>query len=429
MKVAVLGLSRLGAVTAACAATGGHDVTGWDPDPQCVLGLIEGVPPNTEPGLEDLLKAGLTSGHLRFTSDLRGAVSDAEIVWLAFDMPVDSEIQADAEFVIDQALIALPFMPEAAIMLISSQLPVGSCAALERIWGAQPRRASVSFACASASLSFGEAIANFRSPDRVIVGTRTVADRIRLETLFSSFCDHVECMDVESAEMTKHAINAFLATSVAFINEVAALCEASGADTRAVERGMRSDQRIGWSAYLTAGAGYAGGALARDVAFLRMLGRRSGRRTALIDGVETSNQAHLEWVRRQLTDRLGRLSDRTIAIWGLAFTGGADALRGSPSLELCRWLLGQGAHVRAHDPAGVQLPDDLAAVRRVLSPIEAAATASALVILLDWPEYRHVSPDALADAMASGLVIDLGRVLAPRITTDPRFRVVSVGGS
>jgi UDPglucose 6-dehydrogenase len=178
-------------------------------------------------------------------------------------------------------------------------------------------------------------------------------------------------MGVESAEMTKHAINAFLATSVTFINEIAALCEQSGADAKDVERGLKTEQRIGPGAYLGPGAAFAGGTLARDVVFLRTLGRAVERATPLMDGVESSNKEHRHWARRRLVATLGSLAGRTVAVWGLTYKPGTDTLRRSTAVELCRWLLAQGALVRAHDPAAAALPDDLAAVTRVETPEQA----------------------------------------------------------
>jgi hypothetical protein len=205
-------------------------------------------------------------------------------------------------------------------------------------------------------------------------------------------------MSVESAEMTKHAVNTFLATSVTFINEIAALCEETGADAGEVARGLKSESRIGPRAYLGPGAAFAGGTLARDVMFLSELGRTHGRATGLIDAVKTSNDAHRAWAQQRLADLLGRIDGANVGIWGLTYKPGTDTLRRSSAIELCQWLAGHGAHVKAHDPAVKILPPGLeASIDLLYSALDAVRGASALVVCTAWPEYRNVSvPEVIA---------------------------------
>src|SRR4029079_7195460 len=229
----------------------------------------------------------------------------------------------------------------------------------EEAWSRQAGGRSVSFACSPENLRLGKAIETFRHPDRVVFGVRDTYARSRITKLFVPITDRLEWMSVESAEMTKHAINAFLATSVTFINELAALCETCGADAKEIERGLKSERRIGPSAYLSPGAAFAGGTLARDVMALKSLGARVGRQTPLLDGVEASNREHRHWARRQLMDRLKTLAGTRVAIWGLTYKPGTDTLRRSTSIELCRWLLDEGASVSVHDPEPKSLPEQL----------------------------------------------------------------------
>lgn len=427
MNIAVLGLWHLGSVTSACTAAAGHTVVGWDPDAAAVSGLAEAHPSIDEPGLPELLAEGIAAWRLRFTSDLREAVADADIVWVAFDTPVDDEDRADVDFVVNHVTAAFPHLKDGALVLSSSQLPVGSVARLEREWAAVSGNRRVSFACSPENLRLGKAIAAFTKPDRAIVGVRDDGDRARLLALFAPFTDRIEWMSVESAEMTKHAINAFLATSVTFINEIAALCEQLGADAKEVERGLKSEKRIGPHAYLGPGAAFAGGTLARDVVFLQVLGQSVGRPTPLMDGVGLSNREHRHWARRRLESLLGSLEGRTVAVWGLTYKPGTDTLRRSTAVELCRWLLQQGARVRVHDPAVKALPDDLSGVTRTFTPEEAAAGADALVVATEWPAYRQVSLDQLATTMAGRAVVDANRFLGATVGTDERFTMVSVG--
>lgn len=427
MNVTVLGLWHLGSVIAACTAATGHTVTGWDPNRATTAALAAGQPPVAEPGLADLVKSGVDSGRLCFATDLPEAVSNADVVWVAFDTPVDEEDRADVEFVMDHAIAALPHLKDGALVLTSSQLPIGSVARLERAWHMVAGGRRASFACSPENLRLGKAIDVFMKPDRVVAGVRSAADRERVAALFAPVTDRLEWMSVESAEMTKHAINAFLATSVTFINELAALCEDTGADAGEVERGLKSERRIGPAAYLSPGAAFAGGTLARDVVFLRAIGSRTGRATPLFDGVEASNRLHRDWARRRLQHEVGDLAHKVVAIWGLTYKPGTDTVRRSMSVELCRWLLDQRALVRVHDPAVKILPETLRGVVRATSPIEAASGAAALVVATEWPEYRTVDAAALGAAMPGGVVLDANRFLQRTLAPGGGLRIVSVG--
>jgi UDPglucose 6-dehydrogenase len=268
----------------------------------------------------------------------------------------------------------------------------------------------------------------FRQPDRVVVGVRQQADRAKVSALLGPFTDQVEWMSVESAEMTKHALNAFLAMSVAFANEVGALCEVTGADAKEVERGLKSESRIGRRAYLAPGAAFAGGTLARDLQFLAEQGVRHHRPTLLLSAVRDSNEGHRLWAERRLQLELGELRGRTIAVWGLTYKPGTDTLRRSSSVTLCRRLSEAGARVRAHDPAVHALPADLqSCIELVSSPLDAVAGASALVVATEWPDYRAVAVEAVVRAMAEPCVVDAGRFLAASLGADSRVRYATVG--
>jgi UDPglucose 6-dehydrogenase len=427
MKVAVVGLWHLGTVTAACTAGAGHDVTAWDPDPTVVERLRAGAPPVSEPGLADLTLAQLRAGRLTLARDLADAVSDAAVVWITFDTPVDAEDRADVDYVVAQAIATFPHLADGALVLVSSQMPVGSARRLEAAWDLQHGGRRVGFAVSPENLRLGSAIKVFTNPDRVILGVRGHEDRRTLEDLFAPITSSLEWMSVESAEMTKHAINAFLAASVAFINELAAICERVGADAKEVERGLKTETRIGPRAYLSPGGAFAGGTLARDVAFLQELGRTCGRPTPLIDGIESSNAAHRTWAERRLVQELGTLEGRRIAVWGLTYKPGTDTLRRSSALDLCRALVQRGCSVRVHDPAAEALPPDLGGVERMEDAIQAAASADALVVATEWPIYRDVDADRLAGVMRVPLVLDANRFLAPVLGNDGRFQLISVG--
>ncbi len=428
MKVCVLGLWHLGTVTAACLASGGHDVTGLDLDPVVVARLAAGTPPLFEPGLEALVQEGLAAGRLRFTTDVSKAVGDADIIWVAYDTPVDDDDRADVAYVIEQAVKLAPHLRDAALVLISSQVPVGTTQRLERMFASHVPGRTVGFGYCPENLRLGTAIDEFTHPDRVVVGVRQQADGDKVRELLQPFTDRIEWMSVESAEMTKHALNAFLATSVTFINEIAALCEQVGADATEVERGLKSESRIGPKAYLSPGGAFAGGTLARDIVFLTELGQAHGVATSLLSSVTSSNDAHRQWAERRLSQLLEGVAGQTVAIWGLAYKPGTDTLRRSSAVELCHWLSANGAAVRAHDPVVTHVPPDLAVrMHRADSALAALDGASALVVTTPWPEYREFSADDVIRQMARPLVLDANRFLGDTLGTHAGVEYLSVG--
>jgi UDPglucose 6-dehydrogenase len=428
MKVCVFGLWHLGSVTAACLASGGHSVIGLDFNEEVIANLSQGHPPLFEPGLEELIQSGIEAKRLAFTTETDEALRDADILWVTYDTPVDEDDQADIEYVANRVIRLFPYLRPNTLVLISSQLPVGSTKKLELAYSAQFPDKQVSFGYSPENLRLGKAISVFTQPDRVVVGVRTQADQERAAALLGPFTDRIEWMSVESAEMTKHALNAFLAASVAFANEIAVLCERVGADAKEVERGLKSESRIGPKAYLGPGAAFAGGTLARDIAFLTQLGRETQQPVPLLAAVKTSNDNHKLWVRQKLEEMLGPVSGRKIAVWGLTYKPGTDTLRRSSAVELCTWLLEQGAQVRAHDPAVKSLPDDLKfAIELCPEALEAIDQVAALVIATEWPEYKDIDPHVAVVRMQTLNVIDPNRFLARTFGSDPRFRYAAVG--
>jgi UDPglucose 6-dehydrogenase len=312
--------------------------------------------------------------------------------------------------------------------LISSQLPAGSAAELEKEFrNAHPGK-KVSFASSPENLRLGKALSVFLEPDRVVAGVRNEADKAKVSELFRPVTAKIEWMSVESAEMTKHAINAFLATSVAFMNELSTLCEKVGADAKEVERGLKSESRIGPKAYLAPGGAIAGGTLARDLRFLSEMGRRTGRETLLIDGVKMSNDEHKTWAGRKLEERLKDLERKKIGVLGLTYKPGTDTLRRSSAVELCIWLEGRGVEVWAYDPVVKTLPGDLKEkIRLAGSSEELLRDADAVVVATEWPEYKELKADLFVKNMRNPLVVDANRFLAATLGRDARISYDAVG--
>ncbi len=262
------------------------------------------------------------------------------------------------------------------------------------------------------------------------MGLADLADSPFLSELLAPFCARIEWMSLESAEMTKHAINAFLATSVAFANEIARLCDLVGADAKEVERGLRSEGRIGPRAYLSPGGPFAGGTLARDLRFLAGFGQRLVAGTPLLDGVLGSNRRHGEWLREKVRETVADVEDPAVAVLGLAYTPGTSTLRRSSAVELCAWLLERGVAVRAHDPEAEELPEALRSkVRRCGTRREALTGADAAVVATDWPEYRDLGAEEVLGTMRHARVVDPNWTLAGTLGADERVRYFAPGRS
>jgi UDPglucose 6-dehydrogenase len=428
MRICVLGLWHLGSVTAAGLAALGHRVVGLDFDEQRILDLSQGIAPLFEPGLEDLIRQGLSTGNLRFSSMIENATQDADVLWIAYDTPVDDDDNADADFVMAKIERALVGMNEDVVVLVSSQLPVGSVRRLEQFTASNGGGRRLKAAYSPENLRLGRAVSDFLRPGRIVAGIRSPPDKELLHRLLSSITESIEWMSVESAEMTKHAINAFLGTSVVFANELAAICESVGADAKEVERGLKSEARIGPRAYLAPGAAFAGGTLARDIAFLTRTAREHDVNTPLLSSVLPGNDTHKYWVQRKLRALFDDLSQTTIAVWGLTYKPGTDTLRRSLSVELCDWMIREGATIHVHDPMAGELPPHwLGAVERYDQPIDAVQGAHALVMATEWPIYRTISSDQWNRCSDRLVVLDANRFLLNLAAAGGRLKYLAVG--
>jgi UDPglucose 6-dehydrogenase len=424
MRVAVYGLWHLGCVTAACLARAGHHVAGLDPETRTIDDLRRGQPPLHEPGLPELIAAGLASKHLSFHTDPVAALANIDVLWITFDTPVNEQDEADVDFVRARLEEVRPALKPGTLVLISSQVPVGFTRSLRRDWSDR----GLCFAYSPENLRLGKAIEVFCHPERVVLGVEDDTDRPLLEELFAPFCSHLEWMSLESAEMTKHALNTFLATSVTFINELARLCEQVGADAKEVERGLKSEGRIGRRAYLSPGAAFAGGTLARDLRFLVRRGRDVQVQTPLLQGVLASNDMHKNWVRERVDQLLTGVEKPIVAVLGLTYKPGTSTLRRSSAIELCRWLYGRGVFVRGHDPAVDSLPPELDEVLQLISsPLDALDGAHLAVIATEWPSFRSLRPVDVNARMYQACVLDPNHFLADVLGGDARIYYFATG--
>ncbi len=399
LRLAVLGLWHLGCVTAACCARH-HRVAGLDFDEKAVAALRAGKAPLWEPGLEARLAAAMAAGRLRFTAEAEDACGDAEVLWVCDDTPVNERDEPDVAWVLERVRRAARHLPAGALVVVSSQLPAGTCRVIE---GEFPQ---LRVACVPENLRLGKALGVFESPDRIVAGARDAGGRAALERLLAPISGKILFMRTESAEMVKHALNGFLALSVAYINEVARLCESAGADAREVADGLKTDARIGPRAYLGPGGAFAGGTLARDVVAMARLGADAGAGLLLIPAIKESNDRHRAWAWDRLAARLGGVNGRVVAVLGLAYKPGTDTVRRSAAVELCRRLLVAGAGVRVFDPAVGARAGELAGAVVAGSVAEAVRGADAAVVCTEWPEFREADWIGAVAGMRGGLVLD-----------------------
>jgi UDPglucose 6-dehydrogenase len=410
MKVVVLGLWHLGCVTAACGAKF-FDVVGLDFEPQTIDDLRRGKPPIFELGLEGLIRNGFASHRLSFESDPATALKNSNLLWVAYDTPVDEDDQPDVTPVLEGIDRCMPYLPDNAAVLISSQVPAGTCHLLETRY---PGRR---FAYSPENLRLGRAIEIFFHQDRIILGTRhDLEEDARLSELLSNFSPNVVRVRTESAEMIKHAINSFLALSITFMNEIARICEKVGADAREVESGLKSEPRIGPKAYLSPGGAFAGGTLARDVVTLDGLASRFGEDLFLIPAIKISNDQHKRWAIQKLREELGTLSGKQVTILGLTYKPNTDTLRRSLAIELCRQLQTEGVEVRAFDPVAKALPDDLQKAKLFRNIEQAASGSDALIVCTEWPQLRESDWPSIIAGLRQAIVIDPNGFLLSKLS-------------
>jgi len=420
MKIVVQGLWHLGCVTAACCAKY-FPVIGLDFDTATVAKLSQGQAPLFEPGLNELIAAGLASKKLSFTTDAKAACTNADVLWLCYDTPVNQDDESDVTFVLDNLCRALPHLPRGALVLISSQLPVGTCAKLEKEFP------QVHFACSPENLRLGKAIDSFEKAERVVVGIRDDAKKADLEKLFTPFTPQILFMHTESAEMVKHALNSFLALSITFINEVARLCEHTGADAKEVAAGLKSEARIGPKAYLGPGGPFAGGTLARDVVTLTKIADAKGEKISVIPAIKQSNDLHRGWAFRRLQARLDDLRGKRISILGLTYTTNTDTLRRSAAVELCKRLWEAGAKVAAFDPVVKSLPKELGKVLLAADIAGALRNADAAVICTEWLQFHQADWAKIVPTMRQRVFVDANRFLEKELKSIPGVEHLSVG--
>lgn len=396
MKICVFGLWHLGSVTAACLANLRHQVIGLDFQHEIINDFLEGKAPIFEPGLNELISDGIQYGTLQFTTDAQKALKDAEVLWVTIDTPVNDQDEADVSFVMQNFEKVLPKVEDDTLIIFSSQILVGCTRSIIQKFTKEYPGKNCFFAYSPENLRLGKAINVFLNPDRIIIGTLP-GEKEKFLPLFKTISERLEWMGLESAEMTKHAINAFLAISIVFANEIATICEQVGAQAKEVERGLKSEERIGPKAYLGPGNAYSGGTLGRDVRFLQKISDNIFFPSYLLHAVTQSNDYHKTWIQRKCQELFENLSGTRILVLGLTYKPGTDTLRRSLSIELCKWLKEQGSDVTAFDPAITDIPKELSRFFHLTNDIHSSIQLSdCIIVATEWPLFKDLSLDEIA---------------------------------
>jgi UDPglucose 6-dehydrogenase len=431
MQILVIGTGYVGLVAGACLAETGNDVVCADINAEKIGLLKQNILPIYEPGLDELVKRNQEQGRLTFTTDVPAAAAKAQVVFLAVGTPPDEDGSADLRHVLAAAETVGKALRQEAVVITKSTVPVGTAAKVAAVLG---QHAQVPFhVCSNPEfLKEGDAVEDFLRPDRVVLGVDSDFARSTLAELYAPFVrtgKPILFMDIASAELTKYAANAMLATRISFMNEIALLCEKVGASVDNVRRGIGSDARIG-PAFLFPGPGYGGSCFPKDVQALLHTAGEQGVKLSVVEGAETANNRQKLVMFERLTQALGgSVKGKRVAVWGLAFKARTDDMRESPALTLIHALLEAGATVVVHDPVAMPHAKPMLGdtVTFAASGYDAIAGADALAIATDWNEYRHPDFARIRGALARPVVVDGRNLYNPEKMASLGFNYYSIG--
>ena len=439
MKITVIGTGYVGLVSGACLAEVGNDVLCFDLDLEKIRVLEAGGIPIFEPGLQDMVRRNVAAGRLHFTTDVAHAVQHGTIQFIAVGTPPDEDGSADMQYVLAAARNIGRLMTDYKVVVDKSTVPVGTADQVHAAIADELRQRGVQTPYAVVSnpefLKEGAAVEDFMRPDRIIVGASDEQAILLMRALYAPFQRNRERLivtDARSAELTKYAANAMLATRISFMNELANLAEKLGADIEMVRQGMGSDPRIGYH-FLYPGCGYGGACFPQDVkALVKTAAGEGGVDLKVLTAVETANGAQKHVLGRKIKQRLGDdLTGRHFAVWGLAFKPNTDDMREAPSLALLADLLAAGATVTAYDPAAMheaqRVLGDEPRIRYAQSPNEALLGADALVIVTEWKEFRSPDFDLIKARLKQPLIVDGRNLYDPALVRAQGFDYLAIG--
>lgn len=438
MRVAIYGTGYVGLVTGACLADVGNDVLCMDSDARKIDILNQGGVPIYEPGLEQLVRSNVAAGRLAFTTSSKQAVEHGLFQFIAVGTPQDEDGSADLQYVLNVAKAIAADLNDYRIIVNKSTVPVGTAekvkATIDEILGQSGRAVDFDVVSNPEFLKEGAAIKDFMSPDRIIVGTDNPRTTELLKALYTPFNrnrDRLIAMDVRSAELTKYAANAMLATKISFMNELANMAELLGADIEHVRQGIGSDSRIGFS-FIYPGCGYGGSCFPKDISALQKVGQDIGYQAQLIEAVQAVNTRQKRVIFQKISTHFaGNVKGKTVAIWGLSFKPNTDDMRDAPSRELMAELWRHGATVRVHDPVALDECRRLYGERGDLvycdSPEDALRSADVLAVMTEWQLYRSPDFNRVKDRLNEAVIFDGRNLYDPKVLRDHGFIHYAIG--
>ena len=430
MHIAVIGTGYVGLVTGACFAEFGVDVTCVDIDADKIARLSSGEMPIYEPGLEQLVTKNVQSGRLRFTTDIKEAVEQALVIFLAVGTPPQADGSPDLSFVESAARSIAESMNGYKVIVTKSTVPIGTGEYLRKLLRETNPRLNFGIVSNPEFLREGAAINDFMRPDRVVIGSRDQEAIAIMRDLYRPLY-LIEApfvvTSLEAAELTKYAANAFLATKISFINEIANMCDSIGCDVHDVARGMGMDRRIG-SKFLHPGPGFGGSCFPKDTQALASVARQFGRDSLIVDAVIEVNRRQREAMLPKIEKLVGEMAGKTIAVLGLAFKPETDDMREAPAIDIITGLLKAGAKIRAYDPvAMIEAASVLPEVNYADDEYSAATGAHALVFVTEWNQFRALDMKRIRDLMETPKIADLRNIYEPEDMRDLGFEYVGVG--
>lgn len=413
-NLSVVGVGYVGLVTSACFADLGSRVVGLDIDEERVAKLKRGEMPIYEPGLEEMVQRNLSAGRLKFTTSYEEALESADFVFICVGTPSGSEGEAEMKYVQQAAEAIAKNMTAALIIVNKSTVPVGTGDwVADIITASQPEPIDFAVVSSPEFLREGAAISDFMNPARVVLGSLNPEAAEKVAQLHFPLRSPIVITDLRTAEMIKYASNAFLATKISFINEIANICEALGADVKEVASGMGYDPRIGPD-FLEAGLGYGGSCFPKDVSALCYMAEEKGRHPQLLQAVIDINDDRRLQLVENVRAAVGSLKGKSIGLLGLTFKPNTDDLRDAPALEVAQHLLEAGAQVRAYDPVAMDSASELLPqVKMVQDPYELASSADALVVCTEWNEFKQLDLEQIKSAMNRPVIIDGRNIYDP----------------
>lgn len=426
-NICITGIWHQGAVLSACLADLGNKVTGVCPSDTADQ-LNSGIPPVYEPHLPEIIRQNVQAGRLHYTSDYQEGLRDADFVFICTDTPVNLQDESDLEPIYEIAENIGKNLVRDIVLCITAQVPIGTTEDLALTVSRQAQAYSGAVAYIPEFLRLGIAVETFRQADRVVIGCDEAATAARIAALYQPLGCPLLITDVRSAEMGKHAANAFLAMSISFINEIAGLCELLNANASQVAQILKLDKRIGPYAFLSPGLGFAGGTLGREIRALQKLGLKHQMETPLMDAVWSINAQRYQQVSRRLATALGSLKGKQVGILGLTYKAGTSTMRRAISLDIISDLASQGAGVLAFDPlANLGEVDDPPPMQRVEDPYATAKGSDALVLITEWQDIQDLDWARLKTSMRGNVILDTRNLLDPERLEAAGFRYLGIG--